>query len=218
MSNTESKLIVRNMTAADIEGVEDVHRNCFPATLSIFSVLDRKVVIKYYSGFANEPENLGAVLEDTETGRIAGFAVGTLKPGFQKRFIKRNLFPFSVAVIKSFFASKTIRRSTAIQIKKMAIRIFSRKAVTAEEIKIPDPPGAEGIFMPIAIHSDYRGGGNAARLAEYFTKSFFDLGIARVRGKIAPDNIASLKLFRKLGWKELETPQGWYIVWIDKPE
>lgn len=214
MNDTTSSLIYRDITTEDINGVIDVHRNCFPAELSIFSVLSYDVVRLYYSEFV-EPENYGAVAEDTRNGRIAGFAIGTFKPDFHSRFAKKYLFVFCWNIFKGLFVSSTVRKVTFSLFVKAISKLFTKNVDPINTDNIPSANGPVGIFMPIAIHSDYRGGGNAVRLANYFTKRMFDKGMVRVRGRIAEDNIASLKLFRKLGWSEKRVSKHWYKVWID---
>ncbi len=214
MNSISNPLVERDMTIEDIDGVIDVHRNCFPAELSIFSVLSHDVVKLYYSEFV-EHENFAVVSEDKETGRIAGFAVGTFKPGFHSRFVKKHLFVFCWNIFKGFFTSSTVRKVTFRLFVKAIGKIFTKNADPINTDDLPPANGPVGIFMPVAIHSDFRGGGNAARIANFFTKRMFDKGMVRVRGRIAEDNIASLKLFRKIGWSEKQVSKHWYKVWID---
>ena len=215
MNDTTSSLIERDMTIDDVDGMIEVHKNCFPADRSIFSVLSHDIVRLYYSEFV-EPENYGAVTEDTSSGRIAGFAIGTFKLGFHSRFVKKYLFVFCWNIFKCLFTSPTVRKVTFSLFVKAAGKLFTKNVDPVSTDNIPFANGPVGIFMPVAIHSDYRGGGNAARLTNFFTQRMFDKGMVRVRGRIAEDNIASLKLFRKIGWSEKRVSRHWYKVWIDK--
>lgn len=214
MNNISNTLVERDMTIKDIDGVIDVHKNCFPAELSIFSVLNHNVVKLYYSEFV-EPENYGAVTKDTSNGRIAGFAIGTFKPGFHGRFVRKYLFVFCWNIFKGLFTSSTVRKVTFNIFAKAIGKLFTKNADPVNADNIPPANGPVGIFMPVAIHSDYRGGGNAARLVNFFAQRMFDKGMVRVRGRIEENNIASLKLFRKLGWSEKRVSKHWYKVWID---
>ncbi len=217
MDETTSPLIERDMTLDDVDGMIEVHKNCFSADLSIFSVLSHDIVRLYYLEFA-EPENYGAVTEDTSNGRIGGFAIGTFRPGFHSRFVKKYLFVFCWNIFKGLFTSSTVRKVTLSLFTKAIAKLFTKNADPVNADNIPPANGPAGIFMPVAIHSDYRGGGNASRLANFFTQRMFDKGMVRVRGRIAEDNIASLKLFRKLGWSEKQVSKHWYKVWIDKED
>lgn len=83
---------------------------------------------------------------------------------------------------------------------------------------VPEAKGLEAIFMPIGVHREYRGRGNAGLLANYLTNQLFNAGASRVCTRIAPDNIASLKLFKRFGWKDKKTSERWISVWIDRPD
>jgi ribosomal protein S18 acetylase RimI-like enzyme len=218
MPETISSLRVRDMTLEDVDGVVEVHRHCFPASVSIFSVLNRDVVKSYYAQFVHEPESLGAVLEEPESGRIVGFAVGTIRPGFNRRFVQRHFFKFGWHILKGLFISATIRRVVGAHFSKIG-RVFPGKRNGAPgNSDLPPAKGQVGIFMPIAVHTQWRSGGNAAKLATYFADQFFKRGVARVQGRIAPDNLPCLKLFRKLGWSEKKVSGEWIAVWIDRAE
>ncbi len=206
------------MTLEDVDGVVEVHRHCFPASISIFSVLSRDVVRSYYAQFVNEPESLGAVLEEPGTGRIVGFAVGTVKPGFHGRFIRRHFIKFGWGILKGLFTSATVRKVVAKHLGKIRPPFSDKRLDVLTNSKKPQPTGPEGIFMPIALDTQHRGGGNAAKLANYFADRLFEKGVSRVRGRIAPDNLSCLKLFRKLGWSEKKVSEEWIAVWIDRPE
>lgn len=214
MNSISNPLVERDMTIEDIDGVIDVHRNCFPAELSIFSVLSYDVVKLYYSEFV-EHENFGVVSEDKEMGRIAGFAVGTFKPGFHSRFVKKYLSVFCWNIFKGLFTSSTVRKVTFRILKKNILKVFTKKTDIIDSDDISSANGPVGIFMPVAMHPDYRGGGNSEKLTNYFTKRMFDRGMMLLTGKIADDNIASLILFEKLGWKRKKIAGHWYKIWID---
>lgn len=218
MTKMTEQLRVRDMTLEDVDGVVEVHRHCFPASLSIFSVLSRDVVRSYYAQFVQEPESLGAVLDEPESGRIVGFAVGTVKAGFNHRFVRRHFFKFGWHILKGLFISATIRRVVGAHLRKIG-RVFPGKHNGAPgNSDLPPAKGPVGIFMPIAVDPQCRGGGNAGKLATYFADRLFEKGMSQVRGRIAPDNLGCLKLFRKLGWNEMKVSEEWIAVWIDRAE
>jgi len=206
------------MTLEDVDGVVEVHRHCFPASVSIFSVLRRDVVRSYYAQFVQEPESLGAVLEEPMSGRIVGFAVGTVKAGFNRRFVRRRFFKFVWHIFKGLFVSTTIRRVVGSHLRKIGGMFFEKRNGAPGNLVLPPPTGPVAIFMPIAVHTQWRSGGNAAKLANYFADRLFEKGVSRVRGRIALDNLPCLKLFRKLGWSEKKVSEEWIAVWIDQPD
>ncbi|HIJ70832.1 MAG TPA: GNAT family N-acetyltransferase [Planctomycetes bacterium] len=218
MIEMTGQLRVREMTLDDVDGVVDVHRCCFPASVSIFSVLDRRIVKRYYELFVKESESLGAVLVEPCTGRIGGFAAGTLKPGVQRRFVLHNFFPLCWYVFFGCLTSATIRKVVFSHIKSIPAMFKEKKAKRFAGAEGSSPDGPVGFFMPIAVHPDFRGGGNAIRLANYLTSQFFERGVARVRGGgITTGNIASRKLFaERLGWNSKVISDKWIAVWIDR--
>ncbi len=213
----EPVLCLREMKLEDLDEVASVHKHCFPG--SIFSVLDDRLVKSFYRQSIEEPYSYAVVLEDTTNRRIAGFAVGTMHDGFRKRFLKRHPFICAYSVIKGLFASVFIWKAVITRVF-LINKIFKEKTKSkfSDGDSIPLSNGHEAMFMPIAVHSDYRGGGNAFKIAKYLTGQLFNAGAARLRGKIAFDNIASQKLFIKLGWNLKQTEDGWVIMWIDRPE
>jgi len=211
---------VRGMTLDDVDGVVEVHRHCFPASVSIFSVLNCNIVKRYYELFVKEPESLGAVLVEPETGRVGGFAAGTLKPGIQKRFAVRYFFPLCWNVFFGCLTSAAIRRVVFAHLKAMPEMFIEKKGKKFAEAEGSPPDGPIGFFMPIALHPDFRGGGNAVKLANYLTNKFFERGVARIRGGgITIENIASRRLFEeKLGWNSKVISDKWVAVWIDRAQ
>jgi len=208
------------MTLEDVDGVVDVHRHCFPASVSIFSVLNRNIAKRYYALFVKEPESLGVVLEDLDLGRIVGFTAGTLKPGIQKRFAVRYCIPLCWSVLLGCLTSASVRKVVLAHFKGVHNLFTSKQEKQFAKAEGSPPDGPMGFFMPVAVHSDFRGGGNAVRLATYLTNQFFERGVARIRGGgITIENIASRRLFeQKLGWNSKVISDKWVAVWIDRPK
>lgn len=207
------------MTAADINGVVEVHRHCFPASVSIFSILDHGIVKRYYELFVNEPESLGAVLVESGTERIAGFTAGTLRPGIKKRFAIRYCISLCWGILLGCLTNNEVRKVVYGHLKSIPKIFTGKKGDKFAEAEGSPANGPIGFFMPIAIHPDFRGGGNAVKLAEYLTNQFFERGVARVSGGgITTDNIASRRLFEeKLGWNSKVVSDKWVAVWINRP-
>ena len=218
MQQNNPSLIIRTMRIEDIDAVVDIHRRCFPKTVSLFSALHPRLAWHLYAQYVEEPYSIGLVLEDTENGTIAGYTSGTLRPGFERRFLWSHLWlvVWSVlcglttnpAVWKMFFRALLLRDP------------FGDYRKHPERYEPDSPIGPMGYFMPIAMNPDYRGGGNAVRLASALVDYFFELGVSRIRGnKIAIDNMASRKLFiEKLGWQSRTIENHCVIVWKDREQ
>lgn len=216
MQQTPSPLTIRTMTMDDIDQVVDIHRRCFPPHISLYSALNSKLAWHLYAMYVEEPESCGMVLVDSQSDKIAGFTAGTMKPGFSKRFLLSH-FCMIVWYVMIGLLTKPV-------IWKMVLRaVFSKKPIKAYhknplQFEHSAPNGLVAYFMPIAMNPDYRGGGNAVRLARALMDHFFELGAVRIRGnKIAIDNMASRKLFvEKLGWNSSIIENDSVVTWIDK--
>ncbi|HOQ05542.1 MAG TPA: GNAT family N-acetyltransferase [Anaerohalosphaeraceae bacterium] len=213
----EHRLVFRSMRLSDVDQVVTIHRFCFPPSVSLFSVLNPHVARHLYAQYVEEQDSLAVVMYDTATGLVAGYAAGTLRPGFQKRFFKRHWFLvgwylfWALAAHPSLFArlARTMLRRER----------FDEYRRHPEQFENAPPAGPVGYFMPIALHPDYRGGGNAVRLARALMDEFFKRGVVRIRGnKIDINNIASRRLFvEKLGWNSAVIENESVAVWIDRP-
>lgn len=220
MTENENSLQIRDMTLKDIDGVVEVHRNCFPTSVSIFSVLNRSIVKRYYELFVKEPESLGAVLIEPGTERVGGFTAGTLKPGIQKRFAVRYCIPLCGSILWGLLTSTSVRKVIWTHLRNIPRLLTGGRGKQFAKAEGSPPDGTMGFFMPIALHSDFRGGGNATRLATYLTNQFFERGVARVRGGIITiENTASRRLFeQRLGWNSKVIADKWVAVWIDRAD
>ncbi|HOM61790.1 MAG TPA: GNAT family N-acetyltransferase [Anaerohalosphaeraceae bacterium] len=218
MNMNQSALIIRDMQMEDIEQVVKIHRRCFSERVSLFSALHPRLTWHLYAQYVEELESIGKVLVDPAAGRIAGFAAGTLRAGFQKRFLRSHFFLVCWYILLGLV-------SRAVVWKLLARAIFGSEPFNAYrknplQFEKTLPAGPVGYFMPIAIDPDYRGGGNSLRLARALMDYFFDLGIVRIRGnKIDIHNIPSYKLFvEKLGWSCFTIENQCYIVWKNRAD
>lgn len=213
----DSGILLRPMRLSDVEQVVNIHHFCFPPSVSLFSVLSPRVAWHLYAQYVEEKDSLAVVLYDTAAGLVAGYAAGTLQPGFRKRFIKRHWLLIGWHLVGMLVAHP----SWASRL----LRAFFKKERFAEYQRHPErfepspPAGLVGYFMPIAVHPGYRGGGHAVRLARGLMEEFFKRGVVRIRGnKIDINNMASRKLFvEKLGWNSVVIENESVVVWVDRP-
>jgi GNAT superfamily N-acetyltransferase len=218
MADGKESLRVRDMKLSDLDGVVELHRYCFTSEVSIFSALSPGVLKRYYAMFVEEPESYAAVLEEPASGRIVGFTFGTSKPGIRKRFLRRYYCRFFWSVIKGLFTDKSVWKS-------LWLRLWGKSSLNLGEYNpvlavagVPPPQGPEDLCMGIGVHSDYRGGGNAARLIDYYVTRVFEKGAVRIRGAVLTSNIASMTFFRRCGWNFKRISDAQVSIWIDRPE
>ena len=218
MGEDKKPLIVRDMKLDDLDGVVEVHKHCFSSDRSIFSALSPDILKRYYGMFVEEPESLAAVLEDPSSGRIAGFTFGTTRPGIQKRFLHRYYLRFLWGVIKGLLTSKAVWNAFLSRSKvRNRSRLEAYDSLLANA-GVPPPEGLEDLCMGIGVHSDFRGGGNAARLIDYYVARAFEKGAVRVRGDVLYSNTASMTFFKHRGWEFKRINDTQASIWIDRPK
>ena len=211
-------LHVRDMRLGDLNDVASVHKNCFPSEISIFSALSPDVLKRYYAMFVEESESYAAVLEEPVSGRVVGFVFGTRRPGIQKRFLHRYYFRFLWSVIFGLFTSRAVWNSFRARLRgKTGLHLGEYDSALANA-GVPPPEGTENLCMGIGVHRDYRGGGNAARLLNYYVSSVFEKGVVRIRGAVLTTNVASMILFKSCGWEFRQVSDTQMSVWINRPK
>ena len=104
---------VRDMALNDLDGVVELHNHCFSGSVSIFSALSDNILKSYYAQVLEEPESYAAVLEEPNSGCIVGLSYGTMKPGLQGRFLRRNLFWFLWSIFKGLKNSPAITQPSS---------------------------------------------------------------------------------------------------------
>jgi ribosomal protein S18 acetylase RimI-like enzyme len=72
--------------------------------------------------------------------------------------------------------------------------------------------------MGIGVHSDFRGGGNAARLVDYYARRVFEKGAVRTRGAVLASNTASMNFFKRRGWEFRRISDTQVSIWLDRPK
>ena len=202
----------RDMTTADVPGVVDVHRACFPDYF--MTGLGRGILTRFYRSAVESPACMAAVLEFD--GRIVGLAVGTLDPAFHTQLMRRHFIPFVAAILRGLFVSPAVRAGLwqRMSFVKRLFRPHRDPGPTGDGV--PPAPGPEARFLDVAVHPDMRGGGNAERLVNYFADRLFEMGATRIGGSVFPENLASLILYKRIGWNVKRTGPRRVDVWIDR--
>jgi len=208
----------RDMTLDDLDGVVAVHKHCFPSSVSIFSALDDSILKAYYAQFVEEPESYAAVLEQPGSGLIIGVTFGTRKPGIQGRFLRAHWFKFLLSVLKGLSTSRAVWGALWSRLRKSNALLLEEYDSVLAAKGVPPPRGLEDLHMGIAVHSKFRGSGNAKRLIEYYMARVFEAGATRVRGAILTKNIASMIFFKHRGWSFKEILDTQVSVWLDRSD
>lgn len=216
MTNAEDSPQARNMKSSDLAQIAELHRNCFPESISIFSVLSDNIVKCFYAQMLEEAECVVTVLEEPVSGCIIGLAFGTTRPGFQRRFLRQHFFQFGLSVFNGLLTGTALWKMLWDRLlKKIGTSSTKRDSVLADA-DVPAPKDPEAFFALVGVHAKWRGGGNAERLVKYFTSQMFAAAAARIRGTVRSDNLASLILFKRLGWKSRKISDTQVSIWIDR--
>ncbi|MCK4782949.1 MAG: GNAT family N-acetyltransferase [Desulfobacteraceae bacterium] len=210
--------LARDMALSDLSAVAELHRHCFSENVSLFSALSSDVLRHYYSLFVEEPESYAAVLEEPGTGRIIGVTFGTRKPGIRGRFVKRYYFKFLWNFFVGLFSRASLWKALWSRLRGIHSLSLGSYDCSLANAGVPPLRGPEDILMGIAVHRQFRGAGNAARLIEYYNTRVFARGALRIRTAILTSNIASMKFFKRLGWQFRELCSSQVSVWIDRPD
>jgi len=217
MTENENKPQPRCMAQEDLDGVAKVHWHCFPDTDSVFIGLDDDLLKRYYLQAAEEPESVVVVLEEPDSGNIVGFAIGTMKPGFPKRFLRRYLFKFVWNILRVFFVNPLVRKAMCERIRHIKRLIIGKGDVELADLGVSVPESEEAYLMRVGVDAKWRGGGNAERLMKYFAAEMFKKGVNRIRGSVPPENMASLIMYKCLGWNTKKISSREVCVWFDRP-
>ena len=209
----------RCLRSCDLGQVAKIYSICFPPESSIFSALDPEIQMLYFQMIIDEPESYAAVLEDTVSNRIMGLTFGTRKVGIQSRFIRKYRYKVIISLAKGLLARSAVWRAVFSRLtRKNTLSIpFGQFGPELEKHGFPAPTGPEDINIGIAMDPSFRGGGNAARLLDFYQKEVFKLGAVRIRGGILTSNLASMTFFERQGWQFQAISEEEVVVWIDRP-
>lgn len=216
MSEVAVAATPRDMRADEIDRVVELHRACFGDYF--LTALGDGVLHGLYAQAVADPRSFATVLEEDQSGRLIGLAVGTLDPGFHTRLLRRKLPAFAWGIARGLATSPTIRRGLRERLG-FAKKLFRAQADRGlADAGIPAAPGPEARFLDVAVHPERRGGRYAENLVTYFAQRVFQSEAARLGGSVRPENLASLILYKRLGWNVKKTAPRRVDVWIDRVE
>lgn len=214
MSDTAVASQPRDMTAADLDRVVELHKACFDGYF--LTALGDGVLRQFYRQAVDDPRSCATVLEETESGRLIGLAVGSLDPAFHTKLMRRQFPRFAWAIASGAVVNPAVRRGLWERLG-FAKRLFvSRGDTGLADAGIPPADGPEARCLDVALHPERRGGGYAEKLLAYLTQRIFETGAARFGGSLRPQNLPSMILHKRLGWNVKRTGPNRVDVWIDR--
>jgi ribosomal protein S18 acetylase RimI-like enzyme len=208
-------VIARDMTAADVPHVIALHKVCFDGYF--LTALGDDVLSQFYMQAVKDAKSFAVVLAEEASGELVGLAVATLDPGFHTTLLRRHFVLFSAALIKGIFGSGVVRRGLRSRLRFIERLIHTKADSGLADAGVPPPSsGPEARFLDVAVDPDRRGGGYAELLVNYLTRRVFDAEAGRLGGSVRPDNVASLILYKRLGWNVRRTASHRVDVWIER--
>lgn len=215
MEPNPAATVPRDMTLADLPAIVELHKVCFSGYF--LTGLGDGVVRRFYQHAIDDPKSFACVLEVTSTTTLVGLAVGTLDPAFHSQLMRRNLSPFVYSVLRGIITRPEVRKGVAHRLG-FVKRLFRAHADRGlADAGIPPPAaGPEARFLDVAVHPNWRGGGHAERLVDFFAARIFAAGAGRLGGSVRPENLASLILYKRLNWNVEKTTPRRVDVWIDR--
>ncbi|MFP6626599.1 MAG: GNAT family N-acetyltransferase [Deltaproteobacteria bacterium] len=214
MKNEDSPIYPREMLGEDLTAIVDLHRLCFPDYF--LTGLGRRVLALFYAEAVADPRTVPAVLVDRDAGRVVGFVVGTLNPAFHTHLMRRHFPDFAWGVLRGVFTNQTVRQGVLKRMSYFARIIRPRLDDTLERSGVPPCDLPKARLLDVAVHPKWQGQGNAERLIEYFSNRMFAVGAGRIGATVMPSNLASLILYKRLGWNSKKTSPTRVDVWVDR--
>ncbi|MDH3208560.1 MAG: GNAT family N-acetyltransferase [Gemmatimonadota bacterium] len=204
------------MASRDLDGVATLHRQCFAGSGSFLSVLGHDIVKRSYEYAMADADTVVVVLEDPSSGGVIGWAAATSRLGFTRRFVLSHPVRFGLSLLKGLLTDPEVRSETWEKVRR------TRRVTEGAESELPgagrpSADGPEAFFLVIGVHEEWRGGGNAPRLIEYLSERMWERDFARLRGFVSTSNLASLILYKNLGWSMQRGPGDQVFVWTDRP-
>lgn len=191
------------MQQSDVAAVVDIHVRGYPGFFLTF--LGPAFLTQLYEGILEDSDGVGVVAEE-ESGRLVGFAVGTLnQSGFYRRLLDRRKWRFAWAA-----AGAVLRRP---KIAKRLLRALRRPA-EAEQA------ATQACFMAMAVEPSISGKGIGRALTDAFNRALGARGARSASLTTDRDgNDRVNELYRRLGFRlhrSFQTPEGRWMneyVW-----
>ena len=187
------------MKLTDLCEVIEIHKNCFPSSLSIFTALGDNILKLFYTQAVTEQDNIAIVLEDLGSKHVIAFAIGTMTPGFRQRLVKHNLLYFTWALFCGLLLNHAVRERTQNYMRLLKKKFSSKSCSNSTYLDSTPPVEPEGNYMIVAVHQQARRKGNAKLILHDLVRRIFEAGANRVRARVRTDNLPSINMHKQFG-------------------
>jgi ribosomal protein S18 acetylase RimI-like enzyme len=183
---------VRKMTAADIEAVARLHRECFPSSRS--TLLGQPFVRAMYGWFLANQSDLAVVYE--KEGTVVGVLTGAVG-GFGRRLFRATWPTVLWGLLvnpRLWFNPRTFRlwRSYLVGLQPWRYRSIQHKTPAAAKM--------QASVAGIAVSTGFRGNGIAQALLSDFESRSKCVGAVCLSLTVESDNVAAHRAYERAGW------------------
>ncbi|MBP6124342.1 MAG: GNAT family N-acetyltransferase [Phycisphaerae bacterium] len=216
MNMNQSALIIRDMQLEDISAVIDIYKRCFSDSVNV--ALGDRFLRTFFKQALEEDFSMAVVLKELSSGQVVAVAMGTLKPGYGLRLLRKHFFLVFSRILYGFFGSAIVRQKVFQYLYSFIIRIFAKKSPPfLDDVGVPLPSLTNLTHLFVAVDPDCHGRGYGTKILDYLATYMFEKGASRIVGSVSLNNKPSLKLHEKLGWKMKQISDDRVIVWLRKP-
>lgn len=187
---------IRRLDNKYIDAIVRVHMQAFPDFFLTF--LGPRFLAEFYQSFTVDPQGIGFVALDSQTGKVQGAIVGPLVPdGYFKRLLRRRWYAFCLASVMAVLKRPSIAK-----------RLFRAVAYRGEA-----PCGPKrSLLSSIAVSPEVQKAGVGRALVQAWVQD------VKHRGSLgcflttdADGNEGVNRFYQKMGWTlecTYSTPEG----------
>lgn len=174
---------------ATLSAVARIHRE--ELAQGFLSSLGDRALTMLFAHAATAPSGVLLVARDRDTGRIAGFLLGTTDTGsFYKEFLRRRALRAAIVLLPRLLSVKRI------------VKVLETLFYPARR-NVRELPGAE--LLDIAVDSSFQGQGLGRRFFAEFVRVMASRGIRRFRITTGKSLTGAQAFYEKLGAQKVGT-------------
>lgn len=204
---------ITNITKDKLPEVAQLHTAAFPD--SLLTLFGEIAILKYYE-WQMEPPNRCFAIGAFEEDRLLGFSFSGILNNAELFFIKKHLIFFTWY---SFKHPKLLLDKRIINQIRKSVSYVKEYIKKKQPIKVNDRMLKDKSFgiLSTAVAPEYQGHGIGRLLTENVEKFARENNYPTIRMSVEQNNIPSVKLHEKLGYKKVLSDEGiWQGIMIKK--
>jgi ribosomal protein S18 acetylase RimI-like enzyme len=199
---TPIDLSVRDLSAADLTRVAEIHGAAFPR--SALSALGGEAVRRYYEWQLSGPHDAVAV-GAFDGNELAGYGFAGVFRGAMSGFLRRN---------RAFLAGRLLLHPGAVADPIFRARMRAGLASLVRSRGVPNPAAESGRvasfgILAVATSPGCQGRGVGVAIMSSLEAAAIDRGFDRMHLSVNPDNIRAVRFYERLGWDRRHEGEEW---------